>query len=103
MLPVERKPAVTASVVEPLMAPDAASMVVDPSPTAFARPLLLIAATPVAEEIQVTELVRFCVLPSVYVPVAVNCCGNPAAIDGFAGVTAIDTSAGGATVSVVDP
>jgi hypothetical protein len=33
----------------------------------------------------------------------VNCCVVPAAIDGFAGVTAIETRVGAVTVSVVDP
>jgi hypothetical protein len=40
------------------------------------------------------------VLLSVYVPVAVNCLVCPFAIDGFAGVTAIDTSVAAVTVSV---
>ena len=47
--------------------------------------------------------VRSCVVLSVYVPVAVNCCSVPGAIDGFAGVTAIDTRTAGVTVSVVEP
>jgi hypothetical protein len=34
---------------------------------------LLMAATLVAEELQLTEVVKFCVLPSLNVPVAVNC------------------------------
>ena len=34
---------------------------------------------------------------------AVNCCVVPLAIDGFAGVTAMDTSAAGPMVSVVLP
>jgi hypothetical protein len=33
----------------------------------------------------------------------VNCCAVPTAIEGFAGVTAIETSVGAATESVVDP
>jgi hypothetical protein len=43
-------------------------------PTLFAvdRPLALTVATDVLEELHVAELVRFCVLPSVNVPVAVN-------------------------------
>ena len=40
-------------------------MVVLPCPTFVACPLPLIVATPLAEELHVTELVRFCVLPSV--------------------------------------
>jgi hypothetical protein len=47
-------------------------------------------------------LVRFWVLPSLYVPVAVNCTVCPTLIDGFTGVMAIETSAG-FTVKVVPP
>jgi hypothetical protein len=64
---------------------------------------VLIVATVAAEELHVAVLVRFCVLASVYVPVAVNCCVLPLAIDGLAGVTAIDTSVAAVTVSVVLP
>jgi hypothetical protein len=35
--------------------------------------------------------------------VAVNCCVVPAAIEGFPGSTAIDTSTGAVTVTVVEP
>jgi hypothetical protein len=37
------------------------------------------------------------------VPVAVNCWFVPDVIEGFAGVTAMDTSAGAVTAKVVDP
>jgi hypothetical protein len=37
------------------------------------------------------------------VPVAVNCCVVPFAIEGFAGVTAIDTSVAEVTVKIVEP
>ncbi len=53
----------------------------------------MIVATAVVDEVQVTWLVRFWVLESEYVPVAVNCCVPPMRHDGFAGVTAIDVSA----------
>jgi hypothetical protein len=43
------------------------------------------------------------VLPSEYVPVAVNCCVVPLAIDGFAGATEIDTRVAVPTVNVVLP
>ena len=36
-------------------------------------------------------------------PVAVNCCAIPLAIEGLVGVTAIDTSVAGVAVSVVAP
>jgi hypothetical protein len=78
-------------------------MVVDPRATAVASPAVLIVATLAAEELHVAVLVRFCVLASVYVPVAVNCCVLPLAIEGVAGVTAIDTSVAAVTVSVVLP
>ena len=42
-------------------------------------------------------------VPSLNVPVAVNCCVAPLVIDGFAGVTAIDCSVAAVTVSTVEP
>ena len=56
--------AVTVKVVEPLIAPEAASIVVCPAPTALASPVVLIVATPGADELHVAVLVRFCLLPS---------------------------------------
>jgi hypothetical protein len=54
---------VTVRVVEPEMFPDVAVIVVEPEAAEVARPLepaaLLIAATPVLEELQVTAAVRF--------------------------------------------
>lgn len=49
-----------------------AVMLVEPVLTAVARPLALILATAELDEAHVAEVVRFCVLPSVNVPVAVN-------------------------------
>jgi len=94
---------VTVRVVVPLMLPEAAWMVVLPVATPAAKPAPLIVATAVFVELQVTELVRFCVLPSLYVPVAVNCWLIPLATDGVTGVTAIEANTGGVTVRVVDP
>ena len=65
--------AVTVRLVLPEMEPEVARMVVDPVPTAVARPAVLIVATVPAEELHVAVLVRFCVVPSLKVPVAVNC------------------------------
>jgi hypothetical protein len=39
----------------------------------FAKPVLLTVAVGGLDELQVAELVRFCVEPSEKVPVAVNC------------------------------
>lgn len=93
---------VTESVVDPVMLPDAAVIVVEPGATAAADPLLTV-ATPVLDELQVTDAVRSCVVLSVNVPVAVHCCAVPLAIEGLVGVTAMDTSVAGVTESVLHP
>src|SRR5207245_11717305 len=66
-------------------------------------PALLIVATAVLDELQVTWVVRSCVVKSLKVPVAVNCRVIPFAIPGSVGVTAIVTRVAAATVSVVLP
>ncbi|HXO06277.1 MAG TPA: hypothetical protein VN884_11680 [Candidatus Sulfotelmatobacter sp.] len=95
--------AVTVSVVEPLMAPEVALIVLVPAATPVANPPAVIVATVVVDELHVAVLVKFCVELSEKVPVAVNCSVAPLAMEGFAGVTAIDTSVGPVTVSVVEP
>lgn len=99
--------AVTVNTVEPLIVPEVAVMVAVPCPTLVANPLvapevLMVAVAAVSED-HVAVLVRFCVVPSVKVPVAANCCVVPSAMEGAAGVTAIETSAAVLTVSVVEP
>ena len=54
-------------------------------------------AATVLEELHVAELVRFCVLPSLYVPVAVSCSFPPIANELLAAVTAIDCSVAAVT------
>jgi hypothetical protein len=93
----------TVSVVLPVMLPEVAEIVVVPAATVVARPPAAMSAVAVLDEAHVAEAVRFCVEPSVYVPVAVNCCVSPLATLGVAGVTAMETSAAGCTVSVVLP
>src|SRR6202522_2365529 len=95
--------AVTVRTVEPFIPPDVALIVEVPTPAPVARPAALMVAVVVVPELHVTVLVRFCVVPSLNVPVAVNCCVAPLAIDGFAGVTAIDCSVAAVTVRVVEP
>ena len=73
-----------------------------PIAVAVASPAVLMVATVGVNEIQVTELVRFCVLVSLNVPVAVNCWVRPLGIEGLTGVTARDTSVAAVTVSVVE-
>jgi hypothetical protein len=66
--------AVTLSAAEPLIVPDVALIVVVPLATAVANPPVLMVATDFAAEVQVALAVKFCVVPLLYVPVAVNCC-----------------------------
>ncbi len=98
--------AVTVSVADPDMLPVVALIVVEPAATGVTSPfepvVLLMAATDVADELQVTVVVRFCVEPSEYVPVAVNCWVVPSPMLGLDGVTAKETSVAGVTVSVSD-
>ena len=102
-----RMAAVTVSVVEPDIAPEVAVIVEVPIPMLLPNPcepdVLLMVATVAVEELHTTVLVISCVLLSVKVPVAVNCFCVPIAIEGVAGVTAIDTNPARVTVSVVVP
>ena len=98
-----RVAAVTVSTVEPTIDPDVALIVLVPTATAVANPPALMVAVVVVPEAHVTEAVRFCVLLSLYVPVAVNCCVRPLATEGLAGVTAMDFRVAAVTVSTVDP
>ena len=95
---------VTVNVVVPEMPLDAsvARIVVAPTATLVASPPLTV-ATPMLVELHVAAVVRFCVVLSLNVPVAVNCSVNPIAIDGFVGTTAIDMSTADVTVNVVVP
>jgi hypothetical protein len=55
--------AVTAKVAEPVIAPEVAVIVAVPCATLVAKPLLLIVAIEVDEEVQVAVLVSVCVVP----------------------------------------
>lgn len=98
---------VTVSVADFDTLPAVAVIVVVPTATEVASPFdpaaLLIVATPTVLEVQVTVLVRFCVDPSEYVPVAVNCVFVPSAMLGFVGLSAKDTSVAGVTVKLLCP
>ena len=69
--------AVTVKVVPAVIDPEAAVIFAEPVPTVVANPFesvaLLTVATVVVSEPHSTVFVMFCVLPSVNVPVAVNC------------------------------
>ena len=95
--------AVTVNVADPVIVPEVAVIVVVPGVRLVASPPLLTVAIAVADEVHVTVLVRVCVVPLLYVPVAVNCCFSPAGTDGDAGVTAIEVSTAAVTVNVAAP
>jgi hypothetical protein len=94
--------AVTVTKVDPDIDPDVALMFAVPALMLVTNPFFTVAAEFVSED-QVAEVVRSWVLPSVNVPVAVNCWVVPATREGFAGVTAIETNDAAVTVSVVVP
>src|SRR6266436_3898499 len=103
-----RVAAVTVSVVFPETSPKVAVIVMGPpAATDVAKPCdppaLLIVATAVLDELQVTWVVRSCVVLSLKVPVAVNCRVVPFAILGVVGVTVIVDRFAAVTVSVVLP
>jgi hypothetical protein len=78
-------------------------MVDAPVFSAVARPAEFTVAVAGVPDVHVTVAVMFWMLPSLYVPVAENCSVDPATIEGFAGVTAIDCSVAAVTVSNVEP
>ncbi len=82
-----------------------AVIVVLPIAALVARPLLpealLMLATLLAEEDQVTALVMSCTVASVYVPIAVKLWVSPSAKDRLVGVTSIETSVAGVTSKLV--
>ena len=62
-----------------------------------------IVATDELVELQCEFIVTSCMVPSLNVPVAVNCCVEPVDTEGFTGLTAVLTSVPVPTVSVVVP
>jgi hypothetical protein len=93
--------------VDPETLPIAAETVVEPAAIEVATPfepaVLLMVATSAVDDIQVTAAVRSCVVASEYIPVALKCCTVPRAMLEFVGVTVMDWSVAGVTVSVVYP
>jgi hypothetical protein len=98
---------VTVSVVEPEIPSDVAVIVVKPAATPVAVPLdpeiSLIVATAAFDDIQFVDAVRSCVVLSENVPVAVNCRVVSMARLGLDGVTAIEISVAGVTVTCAVP
>jgi len=104
---IETKGGLTVSGVESLNEPTAAEIVVVPLAAAVAKPWLppamLIVATAGLLLFHVAVVVKSCLLPSVKLPLAVNCSVSATVIEGCRGVRAIETNVGAVTVNVIDP
>lgn len=102
-----RAAGVTVSVAELAIEPEVAAISVFPVAKLVARPIvgaeLLMVATLATEELQCTEAVKSCVLPSANVPLAVNGWVVPSAMEASAGMTVSETRANAVTIRVVDP
>lgn len=83
--------------------PSTAPIVVVPVPVVEAAPVLLMIATVISDELQATCPIRLSVVPSLNVPIAVNCCGEPKAIFGFAGLIVIELKVAFVTVNGATP
>src|SRR6266446_9856285 len=74
-----------------------------PKEWVVARPAESIVTMLSADELHLTVLVRSWVLPSLNVPVAVNCCWAPSATLGLAGVTCREDNVGDFVPEVQPP
>jgi len=83
----------------------AAEIVVEPAASAASKPLTSIVATALVEDAQVTRLVMSRLVPSLYVPVAENCCVLFTGTDEVWGMIAIAVKLAPAaiTVTFADP
>jgi hypothetical protein len=88
--------------VDPDIVPRVALIVVDPAATAVADPMLSIDTSEVSADTHVTCALMSWELPSLRVPVAVNCCVVFTTSEVFAGSTAIEVKIG-LTVMLFDP
>jgi hypothetical protein len=94
---------VTVNVAAFALTPDKLAVtVVVPSATDVASPVVLMVATAVLDEAQVTNDDMSCTELSEKVPMAVNCCVMPRGIDAAAGVMVIDVRTAGVTERVAD-
>ena len=94
---------VTVTGNEPLTDPKAAVIVALPVVRALASPAGLMLITLGWEETHATEPVRSWMLPSVKIPIALNCWVVPRGISALAGLTKIETRAGATTLQLVEP
>jgi hypothetical protein len=92
--------AFTVRVVDPVTPPMLADTVLVPGATPVAKPLASTVTTAVVMEVHVTRDVRSLLLPSVYVPVAENCCVVLTGIELAAGATLTDARLAPALVTL---
>ena len=92
----------TVSVALPLTPFRLAVIVVVPMPALVASPPRMV-ATLTLEDVQVTCVVRFSAVPSLKLPVAVNCCEVPGSNAGGLGVTVTEFKVALVTVSDAVP
>jgi hypothetical protein len=78
-------------------------MVAVPAATAVTRPVVVFTVANAVEELQVTRVVISWLVPSEYVPVAINCRVAPAGLLGLGGVTAMEVRVAKSTVRFVEP
>lgn len=100
---IEVRIGVTVMALEPLTEPMAADIFVVPAISPVAMPEALMLATLMAVDDQVARVVTFLLLPSLYEPVAVNCCVPFTIIDWLPELTAIERIDGVGGGGVVDP
>lgn len=92
----------TVSGVEKVTLPKVALIVTVPLPALVANPVALMIATAAEDVFHCAAEVKSCTVPSLKVPVAVNCCVVPRGMDGLCGLIAIDTSTAGLTTRLAE-
>ena len=92
----------TVRLAVPVTDPNVAVIVAAPAPTPLTAPPEATVATVEDEELQFTDVVRFCWLRSLKIPVAVNCWVMPEAMLEVEGVTAMEERVAEVTVSRAD-
>lgn len=103
VIPIETSAAaLTVSDAFAEIVPEVAVIVAFPIPIVLVSPPTTVAML-MLEELHVTVELVFCVVPSVYVPVAVNCSCSPFASVTLTGVMPSETSAAGFTVRLAVP
>lgn len=94
---------VTVSGADPVMPSRVALMLAVPAATPITVPVASTLVIAVLSECQLACKLRFCVVPSLKVPIGVREIAVPGAMDAFAGPIEIETRVAFVVVSVVEP